>query len=638
MNGQDEQPVAGPSHAVEHGHNASRSNAASRRHALLRLQPATRQTVVKTITTTTIEYAPIAVPRPPSPKLSGDYSIDQKKYPLELALRGEGYAKTQKVVDLRLGGTLGQGHRTAAVYTVSDDHQPIQTEHELPPVVPFDRKGKRKAVDDGTSKRRARKGPVSLHLDEGSDMADTSTSTRTDADLPRKKIRRIQPRPGKVQAPPSLTLDSSLAVLPSPTLSPRLSEEELSCSVAEESAVPPKREPRGPAKHEIARPEAHVEKAVVVHEARTVERHDPVSEDQKHLSLSDGYELATLMSLGSMVEEFTSLPEKMQTHVLYNLLRHSSIPVVQAVNDMIQPALKRNFIADLPSELATQILTYLDAKSLSACLGVSKTWKRFIDAEGKIWSSLLRAEDLWIGDVDKTDEKDAEMVTIVGTRNRRGQERNLKEMLTMQDRKTYMFLKRYKEGVWDEAWDPKVEGRPTSVKLAELRSKKATPKLRRSSTRVSIAKMADQGAGLSSHMSARPFIHPMKLLYKRRKLVKRGWYKDEQPEMIRFPGLHSSVVTCLQFDNDKLVSASDDPAIDIFDTKTGGLQRRLEGHEGGVWALQYIGNILVSGSTDRTLRIWDTDTGVCKHVFYGHTSTVRCLQIIEPVNGTVGSP
>jgi F-box and WD-40 domain protein CDC4 len=92
----------------------------------------------------------------------------------------------------------------------------------------------------------------------------------------------------------------------------------------------------------------------------------------------------------------------------------------------------------------------------------------------------------------------------------------------------------------------------------------------------------------------------------------------------------------LSFDDDKIVSGSDDQTIHIYDVQKGELRKKLIGHEGGVWALQYIGDTLVSGSTDRTLRVWNMETGVCTHIFNGHTSTVRCLQIITPTdtNGT----
>jgi F-box and WD-40 domain protein CDC4 len=78
------------------------------------------------------------------------------------------------------------------------------------------------------------------------------------------------------------------------------------------------------------------------------------------------------------------------------------------------------------------------------------------------------------------------------------------------------------------------------------------------------------------------------------------------------------------------LTGSDDTNINVYDTKTGALRSRLQGHEGGVWALQYEGNTLVSGSTDRSVRVWDIEKGKCTQVFHGHTSTVRCLVILKP--------
>jgi len=73
---------------------------------------------------------------------------------------------------------------------------------------------------------------------------------------------------------------------------------------------------------------------------------------------------------------------------------------------------------------------------------------------------------------------------------------------------------------------------------------------------------------------------------------------------LSFPAHGESVVTCLQFDEDKIITGSDDQTIQIYDIKKGELITRLEGHNGGVWGLQYWNSTLVSGSTDRTLRIW----------------------------------
>lgn len=107
--------------------------------------------------------------------------------------------------------------------------------------------------------------------------------------------------------------------------------------------------------------------------------------------------------------------------------------------------------------------------------------------------------------------------------------------------------------------------------------------------------------------------------------------EETKPHHIAFRAHDRHVVTCLQFDNDKILTGSDDNNINVYDTRTGALRAKLKGHEGGVWALQYQGNTLVSGSTDRSVRVWDIDQGIETQVFRGHTSTVRCLQIVSPV-------
>lgn len=127
-------------------------------------------------------------------------------------------------------------------------------------------------------------------------------------------------------------------------------------------------------------------------------------------------------------------------------------------------------------------------------------------------------------------------------------------------------------------------------------------------------------------------MHLFKSLYQRHHLIRKAWMmEDSQPQHLAFRAHNRHVVTCLLFDGDKILTGSDDTKINVYDTKTGALKTRLEGHEGGVWALQYEGDTLVSGSTDRSVRVWDIKSGRCLQVFQGHTSTVRCLVILKPV-------
>lgn len=120
-----------------------------------------------------------------------------------------------------------------------------------------------------------------------------------------------------------------------------------------------------------------------------------------------------------------------------------------------------------------------------------------------------------------------------------------------------------------------------------------------------------------------------KTLYARHHILKQNWKKG-RAEQTSFKGHDKFVVTCLQFDDEKIVSGADDSHVNIYDTATGEKKMTLEGHEGGVWALQYVGHTLVTGSTDRRVRVWDMETGKCTHIFTGHTSTIRCLLITQP--------
>lgn len=121
-----------------------------------------------------------------------------------------------------------------------------------------------------------------------------------------------------------------------------------------------------------------------------------------------------------------------------------------------------------------------------------------------------------------------------------------------------------------------------------------------------------------------------KKIYQRHLRIQLNWHNNRAHRM-QLTGHSRNVVTCLQFDEDKIITASDDQTVNLYDIRSGRLLRTFYGHEGGVWALQYVGNTLVTGATDRTIRVWDISTGLCRHVFHGHSGTVRCLTIVMPV-------
>ncbi|XP_033631923.1 F-box/WD repeat-containing protein 7-like isoform X1 [Asterias rubens] len=120
---------------------------------------------------------------------------------------------------------------------------------------------------------------------------------------------------------------------------------------------------------------------------------------------------------------------------------------------------------------------------------------------------------------------------------------------------------------------------------------------------------------------------PWKSMYLRQHQIEYNWrFADiKQPKVLK--GHDDHVITCLQFNGQRIVSGSDDNTLKVWSATTGKCLRTLVGHTGGVWSSQMSNNIIISGSTDRTLKVWNADTGQCIHTLYGHTSTVRCMHL-----------
>ncbi|XRA97499.1 EF-hand domain-containing protein [Pycnococcus provasolii] len=86
---------------------------------------------------------------------------------------------------------------------------------------------------------------------------------------------------------------------------------------------------------------------------------------------------------------------------------------------------------------------------------------------------------------------------------------------------------------------------------------------------------------------------------------------------------HSARVTSASYsaDGTRIVSASDDKTVRVWDATTGACISVLEGHSAYVNSASYSadGTRIVSASDDNTVRVWDATTGACVSVLEGHS-------------------
>ncbi|KAF2753920.1 WD40 repeat-like protein [Pseudovirgaria hyperparasitica] len=356
----------------------------------------------------------------------------------------------------------------------------------------------------------------------------------------------------------------------------------------------------------------------------------------------------TLMDIPAMIDSFDAMPDAMKTYVMFQLLRRCSKPTLHFIADTVNPALKCDFLGLLPTELSQHIVRYLNVKSMCRASQVSKKWRSIINQDEKAWKDLLEADGFDLP-VDEIGRAVREGWGWQYPHSAESYERDLRES-TVPLGDGSPVTSSPGSAVLGEV-EVIALSRPKRKATAKYGTKKrrkvlvANSKGNELSKHPSWMKSLDKAQGPMAFADAALLavpnpnvglpslrnLHLYKSLYQRHYLMRKSWMKeDTQPHHLTFRAHGRHVVTCLQFDTDKILTGSDDTHINVYNTKTGELKARLHGHEGGVWALQYEGNILVSGSTDRSVRVWDIEKAKCLQIFQGHTSTVRCLQILKP--------
>lgn len=377
---------------------------------------------------------------------------------------------------------------------------------------------------------------------------------------------------------------------------------------------------------------------------------DNLSHPQNSRLRQDG--VLSVMDMPLMMDFFEAIPDKMKTYLMYQLLRRCPKQTLRVVADVVNPALKCDFLAQLPLELGLNVVKFLDVKTMCRASQVSKKWRQIINSDEKTWKAHFDAANFVLSD----GELQRAIEEGWGWQHLHDYELDLRSCTTANPG-VYLPLPGSPAiralGEGEKTLTAPSTPRPLKRKagMLKLSSRKAAKHRVPTNTQGRDVELPEGWSDLTATDSpyaaanaaalAVPYpnvglaslrsLHLYKSLYRRHHLIEQNWmHQDKPPLHFAFHAHDRHVVTCLQFDSNKILTGSDDTNINVYDTKNGALMATLEGHEGGVWALQYHENTLVSGSTDRSVRVWDIERAQCTQIFQGHTSTVRCLQILLP--------
>ena len=101
---------------------------------------------------------------------------------------------------------------------------------------------------------------------------------------------------------------------------------------------------------------------------------------------------------------------------------------------------------------------------------------------------------------------------------------------------------------------------------------------------------------------------------------------------------HTDIVTCVVFTEDglRLVSASGDKSIKVWEIRTGNIINNLVGHVGCIGSIAVRNGTIVSGSNDKKIRVWSLERDECLKVLTGHTEWIWTVDI-SPCGNLIAS-
>ncbi|CAJ0919335.1 unnamed protein product, partial [Mesorhabditis belari] len=237
--------------------------------------------------------------------------------------------------------------------------------------------------------------------------------------------------------------------------------------------------------------------------------------------------------------------------------------------DIIDPVFQKDFLSQLPVEVAYRIIAHLTPHDLVTCAGVSRTWRR-----------IFEDDETW-------------------------RQKCLEKGYVKIDVPSFRFL---------GGWAANRANEQAGITIFSHMDLQEAHQNRRE---------REIAYGQCYERSS------WKSLYLRKKRIISNW-RSRAIQSSTVLNVHDGhVITCLQIHSGRIVTGSDDNTLRIWNVDDAQLAFTLTGHMGGVWRCQVSddGKYIVSQPFDGTVRVWCGQTGAQRHVLQGHTNPVECMSL-----------
>ncbi|KAI9023069.1 quinon protein alcohol dehydrogenase-like superfamily [Phycomyces nitens] len=330
--------------------------------------------------------------------------------------------------------------------------------------------------------------------------------------------------------------------------------------------------------------------------------------------------------------------------------------LLSQIHTLIAPKLKVDFLRQLPSEIAFQILSFIDPPTLAQCDKVSGYWHSLLQ-DDTTWKSLClkyhychrfpvlqsmsfknhfirryTIEHAWTQDTGTIaycpNDIGSGLVTslqmddkfiVVGCDNRRI------EVYDSTNGKFIRTLRGHEGGVWALQFIQLENGKhrlisggcDRQVRVWDLPNGCPLHVLRGHTSTIRCLKVRDSKIAVTGS----------------RDTTLRIW-DIEHGTLKHVCTGHQASVRCLEIHGNLVASGSYDSTARLWDIETGECLFVLAGHHSQIYAIAFDGSRIVTGSLDSNIRIWCAQTGKCIAFLQGHTSLVGHLQLIKPVSSS----